>query len=195
MHRTLKSLLVALLAIPLGSCASSEGGGASPAARSTKADKSVGRNLATLDSYCWRIDLNKNTDYSVLASANGGGIADATVHAQGAGWGEVLGKAASDLEAAMAAKGITPEAAMAKQGSRTFSAGEIEKLHSRYERIDLQAWYVRATKSGGWTIVCKADVGQVSGVSVFSEGATLIAALDQAVTKLDAEIAKRAANR
>jgi len=195
MHRIVKSLLVALLALPLVSCASPKGGGAAPAARSTKADKSVGRNLATLDSYCWRIDLNKNTDYSVLASANGGGISDATVHAQGTSWGEVLGKAVSDLKAEMAAKGITPEAAMARQGSRTFSAAEIEKLHSRYQRIDRKAWYVKGTKSGGWTIVCKADVGQVSGVSVFSEGATLIAALDQALTKLDAEIAKRGAAR
>lgn len=195
MNRVLCSFAVVLLALLLGACGSPKGGGAARSAQASSVDGSVGRNLATLDAYCWRIELNKNTDYTVSAAATGGGMADASVHVQGKSWPEVLQKAVTSLEAAMAAKGITPAAAMAKQGSKTFSEAEIETLRSRYADIDGKAWYVKGTKSSGWVIQCKADVGQVSGVNVSSEGATLMDALSQAVTKLEVEIAKRKSAR
>ena len=191
----LNALAVALLAASLVSCSSPPGGGAPSAAQSANVDKSVGRNLATLDAYCWRIELNKNTDYSVWASASGTGIAGATVQAQGTNWAAVLGRAVSDLKADMTAKGITPEAAMTRQGSRTFSEAEVEMLHNCYQQLDRQAWYVKGTKSRGWTILCKADLGQASDVTVFSEGTTLVGTLNEALRKLEGGIAQRAGAR
>lgn len=110
-------LVVGVLALSLTACTSSQGPRTASSAQPARAnvDQAVARNLATLDAYCWRIELNKNTDYSVYASVTAGGIADASVYAQGASWAEAFGQAVADLKARMAAKGITPEATMARQ--------------------------------------------------------------------------------
>lgn len=190
-------LLMGFLALSLTACTSRQGEMTASSTQPARVnvDQSVARSLATLDAYCWRIELNKNTDYSVYASATAGGIADASVYAQGSNWAEALGQAVGELEARMAAKGITPEAAMAKQGARTFSEAEIRKVRERYARIDGRSWYIKGTKSRGWSLLCRADVGQISGVTVLSEGPTLIAALDAAVAKLEAALQQRAATR
>lgn len=184
-------LVVGFLALAGTACTSRQGETTTSAAQPAKVNQSVARDLATLDAWCWRIELNKNTDYSVQASATAGGISDASVYAQGSSWAEALGKAVADLKAKMAAKGIAPEAAMARQRSRTFSEAEIGKVRDRYARIDGKAWYIKGTKSDVWSIICRADVGQITGVTVLSEGPTLIVALDTALAKLEEELAKR----
>jgi hypothetical protein len=171
--------------------AGSADGSPMPAVASPSDTRDVGHNLALLDAYCWRLELNKNTDYTVLAKASEGGLSDATVYVDGTSWADVLRKAVAALEADMASKGITPEEAMAKNGGQTCSEAEIQTIRDRYNLIDGKAWYFKAIKTQGWTMTSKADIGGIGSVTAMGQGDTLIVALGDSLSKLDEEIATR----
>lgn len=152
---------------------------------------SVARNLALLDTYCWRLELNKNTDYTVLAKASEGSVSDASIYESGASWSEVLQKAVDAMEADMATHGITPDEARANNRGSSFTEPQIKELQDRYRAIDAKAWYFKAVKTQGWTMTSKADIGGIASVTAMGQGDTLLAALDDSLRNLDDEIVKR----
>ena len=190
------TVVVGALSFGLPGCGTPAGGGTAAAVGDTAAPvdpskKDLGHNLALLDLYCWRLELNKNTDYTILAKASEGGIADASIYVTGTSWAEVVRKAVEALEADMAARGITPDEAKAHNGGTSFTEAEIKKLTERYNLIDAKAWYFKAVKTQGWTITTKADIGAIASVTAMGEGPTLVAAVNDSLRKLDEEIAKR----
>ncbi|MFO0875377.1 MAG: hypothetical protein U0575_15600 [Phycisphaerales bacterium] len=176
---------------PAAGGAAGAAGGATAATSGGDASSEMGHNLAVLDELCWRLELNKGTDYTVLAKAREGPRAEASVYVTGATWAEAFDKTVRELQAEMAAKGIDSADARAKNGGRSFSEEQIRQLQAQYRKLDVEAFYVKAVKTSGWMITCMANIGQATNVTALGTGDTLLAAITDALTQLDAEIAKR----